>query len=103
MVKKIPGDGHCLFSAIIHQFYRDDIKSDAHKQKITELRRQVVGHIKDNYEEYHASLMDTVADLDHLGPMENEMRITEFLQRLEITNEWGGQETIAASAVLFNR
>lgn len=103
MVKKMPGDGHCLFSAILHQLYHQEVGTEEHQTKVMELRQRIVEHIKLNIEDYRASIADTIAGLTHLGRGDSESRIQTFLQKLAETNEWGGQETIAASSRIFNR
>lgn len=101
-VKRMPSDGHCLFSALICQFYKTECDDPAHPQRVTELRKQVVAYIKSNMENFRESLMDTVGVRDYLGH-DADTRVQEFLRRLEESNEWGGEESVAAAANIFKR
>lgn len=103
LVKRVPQDGHCLFSSIVHQHYKEELGTEEHYRKVMELRKKVVEHIGRNYDEFYESLADTVENMNHLGPANIESRIPLFLQRLKETNEWGGQESIAAAAQILNR
>lgn len=74
-----------------------------HMQKVMQLRRQVVEHIRANMDTFYESLVDTVSALDHLHATDVVDRIEELLTRLADTNEWGGQESISAAANILNR
>ncbi|XP_055543270.1 deubiquitinase OTUD6B-like [Wyeomyia smithii] len=102
LVRRIPGDGHCLFAALTAQYYGLEVGSREHTAKVWQLRKQVVRHIRDNLEEFRISLEDTTSEMHNLGN-NTEEKIDSFLRRLEGTNLWGGQETIAAAASIFNR
>lgn len=102
-MKKMPSDGHCLFSAITHQVHGTIVGSQDHYSRIAVLRNNIVDHIEDNFNEYWESLRDTVSTLRHLENGCIEERVNTLLRRLRETNEWGGQESIAAAASILNR
>lgn len=102
LVRRMPSDGHCLFSALVCQFYRSGCDDPNHLQKVMELRRQVALHIRNNMETFRVSLADTVNMLGHTG-QDVESRIEALLKRIEESNEWGGQESIAAAANILRR
>ncbi|XP_062542417.1 uncharacterized protein LOC134210380 [Armigeres subalbatus] len=99
----MPSDGHCLFSALVCQFYHSDPGEAEHSNKVMELRRQVVEYIKNNMEDFRETLNDTASTLDHLNGYDVESKIEDFLTRLSESNEWGGAETISAAANIMRR
>nr|XP_029734550.1 uncharacterized protein LOC115269889 [Aedes albopictus] len=101
-VKRMPSDGHCLFSALIFQFTKQNVMIQHIPRRVTELHKQVVAYIKSNMENFRESLMDTVGVRDYLGH-DADTRVQEFLRRLEESNEWGGEESVAAAANIFKR
>lgn len=103
LVRRMPGDGHCLFSALVYQQFNSEVGSAEHYEKVMNLRRRVVDHIRNNMDNFRASLADTVEEMRHLGHASVEDKMEEFLQRIAESNEWGGQETIAAAAFIFNK
>lgn len=101
MVRRMPPDGHCLFAALILQFYHSDCDDLKHLQKVVQLRRQVVEHIRANMDTFFEPLVDTVCMLDHLTATDIADRVEEILETL--TNVWGSQETIAAAVNILNQ
>ncbi|KAL1400304.1 hypothetical protein pipiens_007547 [Culex pipiens pipiens] len=102
LVRKIKGDGHCLFAAIVCQFHGTQETDAGHIQRIMELRNQVVVYIRSHMEDFRMSLEDTIRDNRYPGA-DTEEQIDNFLERLATTNEWGGQESISAAAHILQR
>lgn len=102
LVRKIKGDGHCLFAAIVCQFFGTQETDAGHTQRIMELRNQVVVYIRSHMEDFRMSLEDTIRDNRYPGA-DTEEQINNFLERLATTNEWGGQESISAAAHILQR
>ncbi|XP_055523232.1 deubiquitinase OTUD6B-like [Wyeomyia smithii] len=103
LVRRMPGDGHCLFSALVHQHFKSEVGSVEHYENVRNLRRRIVEHIRSNIENFRASLVDTVEEMSHLRHTSVEGKIEEFLRNIAESNEWGGQETIAPAATILNR
>lgn len=107
-VSPILPDGNCLLGAICHQIYHDPIGSTAHRNKINELRKNVVKHILDpeNYPSYEHSLKDRIYEnkkksSDAIGDMTQECKL--FVRHgLSRDRYWCGYETIAAAAEMLD-
>lgn len=106
----MPADGHCLFSALLHQLH-GRMPSEA---EIRELRRRVVDHVEERLasedsEDWLVAINNTLErDLAlrlRYPPVVNgrdvplETRRQAFLQRLR-KDEWGAFETLRAVATL---
>lgn len=102
LIKIIAGDGHCLFSAIPHQLYKTDIRSEEHNRRIWETRGQIAEYIKHNLQSFHNILIASINEPEATvsGSTEQE-QIQSFLHNLQTTREWGGTETVIAAAELF--
>ena len=100
-VQRMPSDGHCLFSALVHQMYGHDIESPAHTAAVWSLRQEVVTHIHEHLSSYWFSLLETT---NSLGLAEDVQlrRIHEFLIRMRDDREWGGEETMLAVTRMYN-
>lgn len=97
----IPSDGDCLFGAIVHQHLFLEVGSDKYVQRVAELRKEVVLHLKDNLKLYEREL------LGHI--YEKKSKITNFKEEchrfiedyLSKEHHWAGAESIAAISFLF--
>lgn len=111
----ITADGNCLFGATVHQRFFLEINSDEYIQKVAELRKEVVNHIKNNFSQYERLLIGRVyaksSNNDTETDIENtEERAKKFLDDyLSKEKTWAGPETIqaiseiyAANVVIFN-
>lgn len=58
VVRPIPADGNCLFGAIVHQYYRSEVGQDIYIEQVSDLRQQVVSHIKSNLKRSSGNYMD---------------------------------------------
>lgn len=102
LVRVIPGDGHCLFAALVNQYHRYDIREQCHADEIINLRRTVVNHIRNNDDRYQPCLRQLITEAGLSRGKDTERAIQEFLHRLEHEREWGGEESIAATSEVFN-
>lgn len=59
-VTAIPSDGDCLFLAVAHQLYGEEVGSAAHIQSATTLRSVAANYLEDNITKYFIHLMDEV-------------------------------------------
>lgn len=103
----IPMDGDCLFSAIAHQLYKTDLKSDEHLQKKKTLRTEVVTFIKNNYSKFEFDLKGRV--YERFGKVKKAdlgTKIGFFLNDkqhgLNADTVWGGNETLLAVRMMFS-
>lgn len=62
-VVKIPGNGDCMLSSVVHQMIGTDINSDEHKKQTENLRSKIVKYINDNYEDFHFDVRGHVYEL----------------------------------------
>ena len=113
---KIPSDGHCLFSALLHQLHLHGLGGSLpgapnHAHQVAELRRRVVQYIQDRLGaqrlEWEECLDVIVEDMPDMYPSLNEagepvpleQRVESFLADLA-GSAWGGDETLRAFAEL---
>lgn len=84
LVRVIPGDGNCLFAALVNQYYKYDIRDARHGDEIAKLRRIVVQHIRSNADRYMPCLLQTINEMGIIRNNKNEdQAIQDFLHRLE--------------------
>lgn len=104
---EIAKDGSCLFSALAFQISPVKINSNEHASMTSLLRKSVVEHIRNNYDEYEHVLRGRVFDeLDKKTKkgMKREMdqralnHASKYFVEKELTEPrcWGGAETIKA-------
>lgn len=101
---KIPSDGDCLLGAAVHQFYHVKIGSDEYKQRVIQLRLDVVDHIRTNLELYERNLMDRIYDKCPKTKLENptEILCNTFLNEYLIKQgHWCGSESMKAISKLL--
>ncbi|XP_055527313.1 uncharacterized protein LOC129719926 [Wyeomyia smithii] len=97
-VRVIPGDGHCLFAALVHQYHRMEINSKEHRDATLDIRKRIENHIRENLERYAPSLT-YAAGLDYGDANQG---LSDFLSRLGNGKEWGGEESITAMTEIYN-
>lgn len=97
-VVTMKSDGSCLFRALAHQLFREKLGSYQAEQTARNLRRDVVLHIKANYDDFVPQLKNTVYDLkDETEIMNIETECWEHLNKnLPKLSCWGGMETLKA-------
>lgn len=119
-VRRIPDDGHCLFSALINQLHGTYPGDPAHRAQVMDLRRRVVQHIRQlqlsDPERYESHMIDLRVTVEydmayHLPAVQDgqavdiDTRVQQFLTELERGEKiwaWGGGETLQAVAELEN-
>lgn len=99
IVKTSP-DGNCLFSALAHQMWQNEITSQIHNKKTKELRKTVVEHILDplHYHLYEKIIVNRLNKKTTVPTSECKMFIRFGLAR----GKWGGLETLKAVSNKFN-
>lgn len=104
----INADGNCLFGATVHQRYFLKVNSDEYIRKVTELRMEVVDHIKKNFKQYERLLLGRVYARRGDHDTENKIEVTEenlieYLDDcLSKDKNWAGLEAIQAISEIFN-
>lgn len=100
-VLKIPGDGNCMFAALVHQIHLVKLGSDEHKVYTDDLRLKVVNHIKENFDSYKHAIKGRIFEDCELSKKDPPSNIDEacefFISKLaQPKGYWGGAETIRA-------
>lgn len=102
LVRRIAGDGHCLFGALVNQFHGFPIESPEHAQGIRQLRREVVQHMKRNRERFEPGIIYAIQEEARRNLNVQEKHIIEFFEKLEFGDLWGGEETIVAVSEIWD-
>lgn len=94
-------DGNCLFSALAHQLWLNEITSREHTNKTKELRAIVVEHIlnPENYHLYESILVDR---LEKESEVPTSIQCKMFVRFGLARNNWGGLESIKAVSNEFH-
>lgn len=99
-IVKIPPDGNCLFSSIVHQLTKLDYSHEAHKDAVRILRQESVEYISANKKLYwNHILMEATAARGIEWPNTEELQrtlINDHLRLLSKDREWGGSEILNA-------
>lgn len=96
----IPGDGNCLYGALTHQLYGITPESDIFLPHCLQLRAIAVSEIRNNIANYYAYISVNANDVVHEHIPESE-KVELYLQRLECSGFWGGEESLSAIANHF--
>lgn len=101
IVLTMPKDGHCLFSSLLHQLQFRDLCLPSQQPDVMTFRANVADYIRHHLNDHRGSLVDTL-NVYELPPEEQDVQIDRYLVRLRDTNEWGGEETLAAVSRMFD-
>lgn len=100
IIVKIPPDGNCLFSSIVHQLTKLDHSHEAHKDAVRILRQESVNYISANKKLYwNHILMEATAARRIEWPNTEELQkvlVDDHLRLLFKDQEWGGSEILNA-------
>ena len=118
MVAVMPGDGDCLFSALLHQLWGVLPGAPGHQQRVRELRGQVVRHIRrqlelddvERFNDWTVTIQNSILrDMPHILPavvdgeeQDLDLLQEQFLTLLEDGSAWGGSETLRAVAEMLD-
>lgn len=93
IVKTSP-DGNCLFSALAHQLWKNQITSETHTKKTQELRATVVDHILNplHYHLYEQIILDRLNKKTTVPSGECKM----FIRYGLANSKWDGLKTLKA-------
>lgn len=94
-------DGNCLFSALAHQLWPNEITSREHINKTKELRAIVVEHIL-NPQNYHLYESILVNRLDGENSVPTSIQCKMFVRFGLARKAWGGLESIKAVSNEFH-
>lgn len=101
---EIEADGNCLFGTVSHQLFQDEVNSYEHNRNKTQLRADVVDHIKNDLNAFKHSLNGRLLDMrddydvnditedDYLHFLDNYLSKDKF---------WGGSETLLAISKIY--
>lgn len=98
--QQIPGDGNCLFGAIIHQLHGITPESPNYSTTIDHLQREVAEHIENHAQQYMGQILDSVRtsfgtnNIIHRLPP--PAQVQQYKQNLRRRGLWGGAEVTAA-------
>ncbi|KAL1403399.1 hypothetical protein pipiens_019385 [Culex pipiens pipiens] len=97
VVQTIPGDGNCIFGAVVHQLLGLHPACDALRfaAERSALRRRVVCFLESNIMEFYEFLELGASDL---GPAAT---IEDYLAYLSTEGVWGGEEVLAVTSRLY--
>lgn len=110
-VAKIPGDGNCLFSAIVHQIWHHEIDSAEHETATSQFRKYVVDYIlhPENFRSFEYHLQDRVYEYYERKSKQKSKIINmrdeckKFVRDiLSKDGEWGGYETMVAASKIHS-
>lgn len=97
---QIPKDGDCLFGSLVHQIYGVTPKNQLFKPYSKQLRETAVREIRNHPDLYYHHLAYYANEIVH-DDWPIEMKIEEYLRRLECPGFWGGSECLAAVSNYF--
>lgn len=107
-VCRVPGiNGNCLFTAIVHQHHHFKMDSNELTQKVSDLRKEVVEHIRAHIKEFKREIFGRIYAKSRDGDKKTkiqdlEIESTKFLDNyLSKDGSWGGTESIKAISYLF--
>lgn len=103
-VARTKGDGHCLYRALAHQLFREEMHSLQQDQTVTKLRRDVIAYIRENAQKFEYELKNIAFDRKENDENFNLNDECAKVLKDHFSNEffWGGQETIKAVALIHN-
>lgn len=102
-VNQMLGNGSCLFSSIYQQMYKVAENTPEFKNKVQELRENVIDFIKENIHDYTVELKDSIADMG--GIKFNDLTLEHckyYLDNvMQMASTSGGHETLKAIKEMF--
>lgn len=104
---QIDGCGSCLFAASAHQIFLHKVNSNQHKASTKKLRRDVVKHITDNFEQFKDVI---ISRLKHEGEKDFNLKGKDWDEKsrhfvksvLSKPSCWGSTESLMAISNLYN-
>lgn len=96
----IPRDGNCLFGALTHQRHGVTPSNPLFDAYNTSLRKLAVRHIRTHLEQFNHHLEAFAAELVE-GEIPIQDKVGVYLDRLETSGYWGGEECLTAISNLF--
>lgn len=94
-ILNIPGDGDCLFGAIVHQIYGMTPKHRLFKTYSQLVREAAVTEIIHNLHLYYETVSSTANEVIASDCSVSD-KVEEYLSKLKTTGYWGGSDSIAA-------
>lgn len=91
----IPGDGDCLFGAIVHQIYGMTPRNPLFKHYSQQAREAAVSEIRMNLPFYFDHVASYADELMTSGNSIQE-KVEQYLDKLRTAGFWGGAECISA-------
>lgn len=101
----IPGNGNCLFASLCHQIFGYDISSNAHREAVASLRREVVAFLWANKgltKVRHAVITRISDEWPYLRDANYSDKLAKVLGYLQGDGHWGGEETLISVMELYN-
>lgn len=104
-VQNIAADGNCLFGALAHQIFREEIGSDMHTALVHTLREMTVQYILNHLDDalLRRSILSRVSEeYPALECASDRQTMLNFLAVLRQNRIWGDSESIMAVSALFD-
>lgn len=99
-IVKIAKDGNCLFGALAHQLFCDNVNSPAYNKNVAKLRAEAVKYLIDNMEFCEYLFKWRIPELTKIENIEIDPHcyVNSFLSR---PGFWGGTESMKAVSAIY--